>query len=306
MNFRLFNAKTTNFFLAISTLMIFLVGCSKIEKSKDELQVVTFNVRYDNPNDGQNVWGMRVPIIESYFAKETPDIIGMQEVKHNQILDLQKILPGFDFVGTGRDDGKRGGEYTPVFYKKDKFILLKNSQFWLSETPEVPGSVGWDAAITRIVTWAKFENKSNGKTFYFFNTHFDHRGVKAREMSPHLLSDKITEIAANLPVIVTGDFNIRKNHATLGSSVYDNLIVTLESNNSLINTQFISETPVNTAGSTSTGFSSDWTVGEIGDAIDYIFVNEHFKVKSYRVDRVMENGIFISDHWPVVSNITID
>jgi len=287
-------------------LLIINWGCNNPNsKQKDELHVVTFNVRYDNPNDGENRWEMRVPIIESYFAKENPGIIGMQEVKHNQILDLLKILPEYDYVGTGRDDGKQGGEHTPIFYKKDKFELLENSQFWLSETPEIPGSIGWDAAITRIVTWAKFEHKSSGKIFYFFNTHFDHRGVKAREMSPHLLAEKISAIAGKSPVIVTGDFNIRKNHATLGSAVYDNLIETLKSENDLNSAELISETPVTTAGSTSTGFRPDWTVGETGDAIDYIFVNEHFKVKLYRVDRIVEDEIFISDHWPVISILSI-
>ncbi len=276
-------------------MVLFLIGCNNTEP----LHVVTFNVRYDNPGDGANRWGNRVPIIETYIMDETPDIIGMQEVRHNQLLDLLKILPGYAYVGTGRDDGKQGGEYTPVFYLEEKFKLLDNNQFWLSETPEIPGSVGWDAAITRIVTWAKFEDKQTGKEFYFFNTHFDHRGVKAREMSPKLLSDKIKSIAGDSPVILTGDFNIRQNHQTLGSGLYDNLIETLETNNSLVNTMVISEAPVTTGGATSTGFRQEWQIGEIGDAIDYIFVNEHFNVETYNVNRIMKDSIFISDHWPV-------
>lgn len=296
--------KMMNFLSIIFLILSMSNGCSIKEDSKKDLQVVTFNVRYDNPNDGPNRWGNRIPIIESYFVKEKPDIIGMQEVKHNQILDLQKILPEYDYVGTGRDDGKQGGEHTPIFYKKDIFTLLDNSQFWLSETPEIPGSIGWDAAITRIVTWAKFEDKTSGKTFFFFNTHFDHRGVKAREMSPHLLAEKISAIAGNSPVIVTGDFNIRKNNATIGSAVYDNLIGTLKSENALNSAELIAETPITTAGSTSTGFRPDWTVGKSGDAIDYIFVNEYFNVNLYRVDRIMKDSIFISDHWPVVSELT--
>lgn len=284
------------------TLLFFLLwGCTN---KNTELQVMTFNVRYDNPADGPNRWENRLPVIKFYFTEEEPDIIGMQEVLNNQLLDLSNILSGYEYVGTGRNDGKQAGEYTPVFYKKDKLNLLDNSQFWLSETPEVIGSVGWDAAITRIVTWAKFEHISTGKEFYFFNTHFDHRGIQAREMSAKLLSEKIEEIAGNAAIIVTGDFNIRKNHPTLGSSLYDNLINTLESNNSLTNTLLVSETPVNTGGATSTGFRENWIVGEIGDAIDYIFVNEQFKVKSYRVDRIIKDGIFISDHWPVVSNLS--
>ncbi len=274
------------------------LGC---RNNNGELNVMTFNVRYDNPGDGSNRWENRLPVIKSYFAEETPDVIGMQEVLHNQVIDLLNILSGYGYVGAGRNDGKQGGEYTPVFYRKEKLKLLENSQFWLSETPEIPGSVGWDAAITRIVTWAKFEHIPSGKEFYFFNTHFDHRGIQAREMSPKLMAEKINEIAGNEPVIVTGDFNIRKNHPALGSGLYDNLTETFKTNNSLTSTLFLSETPVTTGGATSTGFRENWTVGETGDAIDHIFVNGHFKVKSYRVDRFMKDNIFISDHWPVVS-----
>lgn len=277
-------------------LMFFMLGCNK----QEVLHVVTFNVRYDNPADGPNRWEARLPVIESYLQDEQPDIMGMQEVKHNQVIDLERILPDYDYVGTGRDDGKQGGEYTPIFYQTDKFNLLDHSQFWLSETPEVPGSVGWDAAITRIVTWAKFEHKQSGKIFYFFNTHFDHRGIEAREMSPGLIAERISSIAGNDPVILTGDFNIRKNHSTMGSDLYDNLIETLKENSALNDAMVLAESPVTTAGSTSTGFRQDWEPGVAGDAIDYIFVNDHFRVKSYRVDRIVENDIFISDHWPVV------
>ena len=279
-------------------LMICILGCNN---SFEKLVVVTFNIRYDNPNDGTNSWENRVPLIESWFREEMPDLIGMQEVRHNQLLDLENILPDYAYVGTGRDDGKQGGEYTPVFFRKDRFNLIEDSQFWLSETPEVPGSKGWDAAITRIVTWAKFKHVTSGKEFYLFNTHFDHRGVTAREMSPLLLSQKIQSIAGESPVILTGDFNIRKNNSTLGSGLYDNLTDVLKEKNRLIYTLEISDTPVTTAGATSNGFRKDWEIGEPGDAIDYIFVTGHFTVVSYRVDRIMNGDIFISDHWPVTT-----
>lgn len=282
-------------------LLILLAGC---DSEKDELHVVTFNIRYANPADGVNRWENRIPVVRSYFAQEMPDIIGMQEVLHSQILDLQNMLPGYSYVGTGRDDGKQGGEYSPIFYQDDVLNLIEHSQFWLSETPDIPGSRSWDAAITRIVTWAKFEHKASGKTFYCFNTHFDHRGVFARQMSSNLMSEKISTIAGSSPVIAMGDFNIRKNHATLGSALYYNLTGVFKDNNSLLNSEYISNTPVNTGGATSNGFRPNWTVGQAGDAIDYIFVNDRFNVESYRVDRIMDGEVFISDHWPVVSILT--
>ena len=274
-----------------------------VETKAEDLHVVTFNIRYDNPNDGINRWEARIPLVEKYLIKESPDIIGMQEVVHRQILDLQRILPDYDYVGTGRNDGKADGEYTPIFYRKDKVNLLEHSQFWLSETPEVPGSKGWDAAITRIVTWAKFEDRESGKVFYFFNTHFDHMGAEARHHSAVLLSEKIAAIAPGFPVVVTGDFNIRKGHPSLGNDLYENLINTFRDKNNLLNAAYVSKSAVDPPGPTSTGFRPDWKSRE-GHPIDYIFVNAHFQVDAYRVDRIVDGDVFISDHWPVVSKIS--
>src|SRR5690554_3247397 len=114
-------------------IYLFLVPSTILSwhKRAEDLHIVTFNIRYDNPNDGINRWEARVPIVEKYLTLEAPDVIGMQEVVHGQVLDLQRILRDYGYVGTGRDDGKSGGEYTPVFYKKNKLELLDHSQFWL-------------------------------------------------------------------------------------------------------------------------------------------------------------------------------
>jgi endonuclease/exonuclease/phosphatase family metal-dependent hydrolase len=287
------------------TMMIsFLVLLMGFNNKNEELHVVSFNIRYASPGDGINIWEKRVPVVKRYLNEEMPDIVGMQEVVHSQLIDLQEMMPGYSYVGTGRDDGKQGGEYSPIFFRNDKFDLLEHSQFWLSDTPDVPGSVGWDAAITRVVAWAKLKHKPTGKEFYCFNTHFDHRGVEARQRSADLMSQKITEIAGDAPVIATGDFNIRRNHPSLGNALYYNLIGTFKDNNSLLNTEYISKTPVTTGGITSTGFRPDWKEAEDGYPIDYVFVNQYFEVESYRVDRVMEGEVFISDHWPVVAVIS--
>jgi len=279
------------FFIAVS------FGCNS---AKEELHVVTFNIRYDNPRDGINRWEARIPIVEAYFTSEAPDIIGMQEVLHSQLLDFQEMLPGYSYVGTGRDDGKQGGEYSPIFFRNDVFNLVDHSQFWLSETPDVPGSRSWDAAITRIVSWAKLEHIATGKVIYCFNTHFDHRGVLARQMSTDLMSDKMAEIAGDAPLVAMGDFNIRRNHPTMGSALYYNLIGRFRDNNSLHNAEYNSVAPVTSAGATGNGFNPNWRERP-PHAIDYIFANDHFRIESYRVDHVMEGDVFISDHWPVVS-----
>lgn len=291
------------FFFAVTVFILF----SGFKREQAELKVMTFNIRYDNPEDGKNRWNKRAPVVQSYLLKTKPDVIGMQEVVHNQLLDLSETLVNYDFVGKAREDGNQKGEYCPVFFRKDKFELVENSQFWLSETPEVPGSKSWDAAITRIVTWAKLRHKLTGKEFFVFNTHFDHKGIVAKQMSTDLMSEKITKIAGDAPIIVTGDFNIRKNvrenHDPMGKALYYNLVGTFNDFNSLRDTKTISKLPSKTLGATGTrNFRRDSSfIGAAGDAIDYIFVNEHFEVQSYNIDRVMKEGIFISDHWPVVS-----
>ncbi len=278
----------------VITLILFSMISSSCNSDGHELTVMTFNIRYDNPRDGENRWEARIPVVKAYMDSVAPDIAGMQEVLHNQIHDLLEIMPGYSYTGVGRDDGKTGGEYSPIYFRNDRFTLGDHSTFWLSETPDVPGSRSWDAAITRIVSWAELHDSQSGKTVYVFNTHFDHRGVEARRESIRLISEKIEEIAGEFPVILLGDFNIRKS-----SEDYD-LMTSVFSGNRLTNVEYISRTPVTGAGSTFNGFRHD-TEPRV---IDFIYVDQGFGVSSYGVDRVIEDGVFISDHWPVVSVIT--
>jgi endonuclease/exonuclease/phosphatase family metal-dependent hydrolase len=276
--------------LLFPALMFF----SSCRQNPNEIILMTFNIRLDLAADGVNRWENRVPVVAAYVDSVAPDIAGMQEVLHHQLLDLLDMMPGYAYVGTGRDDGRTGGEYSPLFFREDRFILRDHSQFWLSETPEIPGSISWDAAITRIVSWAALEDRKSGEIIYAFNTHFDHRGVVARRKSAELISRRIPEIAGNSAVILLGDFNIRK-----GSPDYDFMAGLFAESNGLANAEFISETPVTAAESTFNGFRHD-TEPRV---IDFIFVDDFFSVSFYRVDRVIENGIFISDHWPVVSGV---
>ena len=132
----------------------------------------------------------------------------MQEVLHPQLEDLLERLPEYDYVGVGRTDGATKGEYSPIFFLKDKYEALEKGNFWLSETPDVAGSKGWDAALERIASYAKLRDKATGKIFMAVNTHFDHVGVTARKESAKLIMQKIQQIVGNRPAVVTGDFNI--------------------------------------------------------------------------------------------------
>lgn len=173
-----------------------------------QIEWATFNMRYDNPGDSLNNWKYRKDTVCQYILAKKMDIIGMQEVLHNQLEDLKAGLPNYAAIGVGRDDGKEKGEYSPLFYRADKYEVLESNTFWLSQYPDSVGFIGWDGACTRIATWAKFKDKATGKIFMAINTHFDHVGTEARRESALLIIKKIKEIVGDQPAVVTGDFNV--------------------------------------------------------------------------------------------------
>lgn len=190
------------------TLFVFL---SFSQLMSAQMLVGTYNIRYKNQGDsvkGER-WSKRCQVMCDQINFMSPDIFGAQEVLHTQLVDMLKGLDGYDYIGVGRDDGKTGGEYAAVFYKKDRLRLLDHGDFWLSETPDRPG-LGWDAACVRICTWGKFTGMTatNDEAFYFFNLHMDHVGVVARREAAKLIVSKVREIAQGAPVIITGDFNV--------------------------------------------------------------------------------------------------
>ena len=191
----------------IFVFLCFLSSYLPTEQTPD-LEILSYNIRYDNPEDGKNQWKFRKETLMGYFLKNTPDVVGMQEVLHNQLNDLTSTLEDYAYVGVGREDGKTKGEYSPVFYRKSALNLLESDTFWLSETPEQI-SVGWDAAHERICTFARFEHRQTKKQLWVFNTHFDHVGVMARVEAANLILKKIKQLnPEGLPTIVTGDFNL--------------------------------------------------------------------------------------------------
>jgi len=191
----------------IFVFLCFLSSYLPTEQTPD-LEILSYNIRYDNPEDGKNQWKFRKETLMGYFLKNTPDVVGMQEVLHNQLNDLTSTLEDYAYVGVGREDGKTKGEYSPIFYRKSALNLLESDTFWLSETPEQI-SVGWDAALERICTYARFEHRQTKKQLWVFNTHFDHVGVKARAEAANLILKKIKQLnPRGLPTVITGDFNL--------------------------------------------------------------------------------------------------
>ena len=160
----------------------------------EEIKVISYNIRYNNPNDGKDIWENRRNTIVDFINNESPDFLGLQEVNHSQLLFLNSNLSNYSFVGVGRDDGKTKGEYSPVFYNKNLFELINSDTFWLSSSPSKI-SVGWDASMERICTYGVFKSKVNNNKIWVFNTHFDHIGVLAREKSADLIINMIHELS---------------------------------------------------------------------------------------------------------------
>lgn len=193
-------------------LMAVLLSLSINTINAQNLFVGTYNIRNNSDNgdvERGNGWSQRVGVICGQVNFEQPDIFGTQEVLHQQVLDLKAGLPGYDYIGVGRDDGKEEGEYECIWYNTNRLELLYKGNFWLNERPDTP-ELGWDAACIRICSWGKFKVKGEkkGKAFFYFNLHMDHVGIVARREAAKLIVKKIREIAGTAPVVVTGDFNV--------------------------------------------------------------------------------------------------
>lgn len=284
------------FFSASACLLtiLFIAACGR--KNDDTIKVMTFNIRYDNPHDSINAWPYRAEQVCEFIKDEDPDIFGMQEVLSHQFAYLDSALSDYTSQGVGRDDGLKGGEMNPVFFRKDKFDLVRTITFWLSDTPDFPGSKAWGASLPRIVTWMELVDKDTHDHFFFFNTHFAHDSDSARIRSSEVLLNEVAEIAQGFPFIITGDFNMLPD-----SRGYDILTGPDESVSLLKDTYFISEEKPTGPAYTFNGFSDKPGAGRI----DYIFVKNGMKVLEHITVAHKDGDVFISDHWPVFALVTL-
>jgi endonuclease/exonuclease/phosphatase family metal-dependent hydrolase len=264
--------------------------------SSTVLKVMTFNLRYDNPDDGENAWPLRKNNVSKIIKENNIDLLGIQEGLKKQVDYLAKELSDYGWIGIGRDDGKEAGEYSAVFYKKNRFEKIESNTFWLSETPERP-SFGWDAVCNRIVTWGKFKDKKTGKVFFIFNTHFDHIGTEARRNSALLIKRTIDSVCSGRPVIITGDFN-----SSIDSEPYSIITSTGGSKYQFKNSENISLTKHEGPEGTFTGFD---TGKDPTGPIDFIFVSRGIKVNSHKTISAKFNNHYPSDHFPVIAEIVL-
>lgn len=247
------------------------------------INVISYNIRLNTASDGINAWPNRKDNVKALVKFYDTDILCVQEALPEQF-DALLENTDFDVVGVGRDDGKRKGEFSAVYFNKIRFIKKDGGTFWLSLTPDVP-SKGWDAALNRVCSWVRLYDKFNKKEFLVFNTHYDHVGVQARIESAKLIKQKIQEIAPKLPVVFTGDLNVTPETEA---------ITTIKS--FLTDTKEISVEPP--YGPTGTFNAFKWD-SPLKDKIDYIFVNKAFKVQKFAVLSDSKDKRYYSDHLPV-------
>ena len=250
------------------------------------IRVMTYNIRLDAPVDGVNQWPNRKEKVFVLLRQHNPDLVGLQEVLHHQLQDILAALPQYGYTGVGRDDGKEKGEYSAILFKKERFELISSQTSWLSETPNMPGSKSWDAAITRVVTEAVLRDRQTNQTLVHFNTHFDHIGKEARQQSARIIREKATRLPANTRVLVTGDFNAEPTEPP-----YREILL----NNTLVDTR-----PTNESAGTYCTFGVNAAACKL---IDFIFCNKSWSVLSYLVVTDNDGRYYPSDHLPVMVEV---
>ena len=252
-----------------------------------ELKVMSYNIRLGSATDGTNSWMYRCPATLEMLEDQKPDVIGLQEALRDQVMFIEEFTKDYDYVGVGREDGKKEGEHMAIFWNKKTVKLMKWGTFWLSETPEKP-SMGWDAACYRTATWALMKDKRTGEKFYFVNTHLDHVGAEARKNGLKLIVECIGQInPEGYPMVLTGDFNIKPSAPELKDldacmKSARKVALTTDSHNTFNN----------------------WGKAKSDMIIDYIYISGFSSCLEYHtVTKKYAQRTYISDHYPIFARL---
>lgn len=251
--------------------LIIIVCALTVSAQEAVINVASYNIRQYNKQDSinGNGWQVRCPILAQLIRFHEFDVFGTQEGFKHQLEDLKAALPGYDYTGVGRDDGADAGEHSAIFYRTDLFTLVDHGDFWLSETPEKP-SIGWDAVLPRICSWARLRHNPTGKEFLFFNLHMDHIGKQARVESALLVQQKMNEFGSELPTFLTGDFNVDQTHQS-----YTALTTSGKLKDSYCTAKLVYAL---------NGTFNDYSTNDYSTSrIDHIFVSPNVKVDKYGV-----------------------
>lgn len=280
-------------FLAALSISFSTTGATNSVSSIPPLQltIATFNLRYAS-NERPNSWPERRPVMRECLRQLAPDVMGTQEGLYQQLKDIATDLPDYEWIGTGRDGGNKG-EFMAIFYRRDRFVALSTNHFWLSDTPEVAASSTWGNNCKRMVTWVRFRERSNGREFFFWNTHFDHEVELARQKSAQLLRERVDSLKTDLPVILTGDFNCTGGK----SAAYDTLV----KNGGFTDTWNAATSRVNETLNSFHGFQKP---DQEGIRIDWILTRSAVTVEKSEIITYSRDGQYPSDHFPVLTRLS--
>lgn len=283
--------------LAWIFLLALAAGCAADAETRDgtrALEVMTFNLRYASPMP-PNAWRERRPLVRDLLRSHAPDLIGTQEGVYSQLSDIEADLPGYAWIGLGRDGGSRG-EFMAVFYRRDRLVPLEFDHFWLSDTPETIGSRSWGNRFSRMATWVRFRDRRTGCEFYAINTHFDHEVQDAREKGAALLLARAARFDPALPVLLLGDFNA----AAGDNPAYDRLTAA---------GAFVDTWRAVHEDEPAVGTFHDFkgVEGAKGAArIDWILGRGAIDVQSAGILTFERGGRYPSDHFPVTASVTLE
>ncbi len=269
-----------------------LLSLATTGMAADPLRVMTFNIRYGTANDGENAWPKRQDLVAETIQKFNPDLLGTQEVLAFQADFLSQHLAGYEFVGAGRDDGQRAGEMSAIWFRRARFKMLDSGTFWLSETPGKVGSKSWDSSLPRIATWVKLRDLAAARDVVFLNTHWDHVGNRARAEAGKIIHTWMGEKAANLPTIITGDFNASEGHPGLAA------LMASDTDSLKFYDVYRRLYPEASDEEASFGGFRGQTKGK---RIDFIFASPAFVPTEAAIDRANLDGRYPSDHYPVTA-----
>jgi endonuclease/exonuclease/phosphatase family metal-dependent hydrolase len=257
----------------------------------DALGVMTYNLRYANENEGE-AWSTRRALVTACIRTVAPDVIGTQEGLYRQLCDVAADLPEFQWIGLGRQGGSRD-EFTAVFFRATRLKPLEYDHFWLSDTPEVIGSMTWGNRYRRMLTWVRFRDLRTQREFYLWNTHFDHEVQEARIKSAALIRARVAQLDSALPVLLVGDFNADAE--------------TNEVHSRFVSDGFLQDAWTMAAsrrGGLRGTFNGFGTFPGLG-RIDWILVRGPVSIPEIEVVEAADGARFPSDHFPVVARVQL-
>jgi endonuclease/exonuclease/phosphatase family metal-dependent hydrolase len=294
--------------MCVFLLLVILPGlCCADASGADglELRVMTFNIRYGTANDGENHWKNRKEMVFDVIRNHPSDVVGLQEALRFQMDEIRKECPVYGEIGVAREDGYEEGEYSSILYRTDRFGVGESGTFWLSDTPEIPGSNTWGAACVRICSWARLIETKTGNAFYIFNLHLDHVSQPSREKSAVLLAERIRNRRFKDPFVVTGDFNVGESNSVVkylkGQSGIDS-----GTGQKTVNTVPMVDTfRVLHPDITDVGTFNRFKGNRQGDKIDYVFTLPTVKVLEAQILYDNIEGHYPSDHFPVIARLDL-